>query len=70
MAIVYDTSRSPVEGSFFPPRSHSPIRLFSRFNLFNPKFWVRSWAWCFVLRKAQTAQQAFTNKAFTPVPML
>ena len=45
MAIVYDTSRSPVEGSFFPPRSQSPFRLFSRFNLFNPKFWVRSWAW-------------------------
>ena len=70
MAIVYDTSRSPVEESFFPPRSQSPFRLFSRFNLFNPKLWVRSWAWCLLFFKAHTAQQAFTHKALIPVPVL
>lgn len=69
MAIVYDTSRFPVEGSFFPPVSQLPNKIFVRFSLSNPISRVRFWVCRKPLCEVATAQQACADKAFTPVPV-
>ena len=69
MAIVYDTSRSPVEGSKFPHISHAHPTYFVWLNLINPIRLVFCYGFHPMFIKRMTTQKAFADGPFTPVPV-
>ena len=69
MAIVYDTSRSPVEESIFLHFSHSYPAYFVWLNLINPIRLVFCHGFHSLFAKWMTTQRACTDGPFTPVPV-
>ena len=69
MAIVYDTSRAPVEESKFLPFSHISPTLSVWLNLINLMRLVFCHGFHPMLAKRMTTQRPFTDGPFNPVPL-
>ena len=69
MAIVYDTSRSPVEESIFLPFSHTSPTFSVWLNLINPMRLVFCYGFHPIFVKRMAIQKACTDGPFTPVPV-